>query len=149
MSREVVVTSSGAAFEQRIEAGPHRFRSDEPASVGGADSGPGPYDLLLAALGSCTAMTIGLYARRKRWSLERVSVRLTHTREHAQDCADCEEKPVRIERIERRIAFWGNLDAEQRKQLIAIAEKCPVHRTLTGELEIRTTLADGGSGGDQ
>jgi uncharacterized OsmC-like protein len=149
MAQEVVVTSTAATFEQRIEAGPHRFRSDEPTSVGGADSGPGPYDLLLAALGSCTAMTIGLYARRKRWPLERVSVRLTHAREHAQDCVDCEEKPARIERIERRISFWGGLDAEQRARLLAIAEKCPVHQTLTGRLEIRTTLADSGSGGDQ
>lgn len=149
MPREVVVTSTAAAFEQRIDAGPHRFRSDEPASAGGADTGPGPYDLLLGALGSCTAMTIGLYARRKRWPLERVSVRLTHAREHAQDCADCEEKPARIERIERRIALSGALDAAQRAQLLAIAEKCPVHRTLTGKLEIRTTLADPGSGGDQ
>ena len=147
MAREVVVTSTGAAFEQRIEAGPHRFRADEPTAVGGADAGPGPYDLLLAALGSCTAMTIGLYARRKRWPLERVTVRLAHTREHAKDCADCEEKPVRIERIERRIALAGGLDAEHRARLIEIAEKCPVHRTLTDGVEIRTTLGDGGDGG--
>ena len=149
MSREVFVTSTGAAFEQRVDAGPHRFRSDEPASAGGADAGPGPYDLLLAALGSCTAMTIGLYARHKRWPLERVTVRLAHSREHARDCADCEEKPARIERIERRIALAGGLDAAQRTRLIEIAEKCPVHRTLTGGIEIRTTLADPGAGGDQ
>jgi putative redox protein len=149
MPREVVVTSTGAAFEQRVDAGPHRLRSDEPASAGGGDAGPSPYDLLLAALGSCTAMTIGLYARNKRWPLERVSVRLAHTREHAKDCVDCEERPARIERIERRIALSGPLDAAQRTRLIEIAEKCPVHRTLTDGIEIRTMLADPGAGGDQ
>jgi putative redox protein len=104
--------------------------------------------LLLAALGSCTAMTIGLYARRKRWPLERVTVRLAHSREHAKDCAECEEKPARIERIERQIALSGALDAEQRSRLIQIAEKCPVHRTLTDGIEIRTSLAEAGSGAD-
>jgi putative redox protein len=149
MAREVVVTSTAAPFEQRIEVGPHRLRSDEPAAAGGGDAGPSPYDLLLAALGSCTAMTIGLYARRKCWPLERVSVRLSHAREHAQDCAECEEKPVSIERIERRIALSGGLAAEQRARLVEIAEKCPVHRTLSDGIEIRTTLVDGGSSGQQ
>jgi uncharacterized OsmC-like protein len=101
--REVVVTSSSAPFAQRIEAGPHVFQSDEPVASGGSEGGPDPYDLLLAALGSCTSMTINLYARRKGWPLERVRVRLSHAREHAQDCAECEGGKRRVERIERQI----------------------------------------------
>ena len=140
--REVVVTSTAAAFAQDIQAGPHRFRSDEPVSAGGGATGPDPYDLLLASLGSCTSMTIGLYARRKKWPLERVEVRLSHARLHAEDCAECEDGKRRVERIERRIALSGPLDAEQKARLLAIAEKCPVHQTLTATLEIRTSLLE-------
>lgn len=138
--REVVVTSTAAPFTQDIQAGAHRFQSDEPVAAGGGDAGPDPYDLLLASLGSCTSMTLRLYARRKGWPLERVEVRLRHSREHAQDCADCERGKVRVERIERRIALTGALDAEQKARLLAIADRCPVHQTLMTTLTIQTTL---------
>jgi len=139
----VVVQESGEGkFAQRIAAGPHRMRADEPVSVGGADSGPGPYDLLLAGLGACTSMTLRLYAERKGWPLSRVTVTLSHDRIHAEDCADCETKSGRLDRIERRLAIEGELDAEQRARLLEIADKCPVHRTLQSEVVIRTRLDD-------
>src|SRR6195256_5042479 len=111
---------------------------DESADVGGLDSGPGPYDLVLAGLGACTAMTLRLYAERKGLPLERVIVELSHGRIHAADCETCETKEGMIDRIERTIALRGNLDAEQRERLLEIADKCPVHRTLTSEVDIRT-----------
>jgi len=139
MSGEVVIRSSTPPFEQEIEAGRHRLVSDEPFASGGRDAGPDPYDLLLAALGTCTSMTIGLYARKKRWPLERVEVRLTHSRNHEEDCEECEGGKRRVERIERRIALSGPLDETQKARLLAIAERCPVHQTLTSSLEIRTS----------
>ena len=118
--------------------GRHRFLADEPAGVGGLDSGPGPYDLVLAGLGACTAMTLRLYAERKALPLERVTVELSHSRVHAADCETCETKEGMIDRIERAIALRGNLDPQQRERLLEIADKCPVHRTLTSEVDIRT-----------
>jgi uncharacterized OsmC-like protein len=106
--------------------------------VGGMDSGPGPYDLLLAGLGACTSMTLRLYAEHKRLPLERVSVTLTHGKIHAADCEDCETREGKIDRIERAITIEGDLDADQRKRLMEIADKCPVHRTLESEIDIRT-----------
>ncbi len=125
-------------FQQEIIAGTHRLLADEPADVGGLDSGPGPYDLLLAALGACTAMTLRLYADRKKLPLTRTIVRLRHNRIYATDCAECETKEGMIDRIERVITLEGDLDAGQRAQLIDIANKCPVHRTLKSEIDIRT-----------
>src|SRR5262249_31109534 len=125
----VMVRGSATGFAQQISAGPHRLASDEPVAAGGSDTGPTPYDLLLAALGACTSMTIGLYARRKGWPLDEVAVRLRHSRIHAQDCADCADANVRIERIEREIALRGALTEDQRARLLAIADRCPVHRT--------------------
>ncbi len=141
--REGVVIVRGAAtgFAQEIVAGPHRFVGDEPASVGGTGTGPTPYHLLLAALGSCTSMTIAMYARRKQWALERVTVRLHHSRVHAEDCADCETRPAFLTLIERDIELEGVLDEEQRARLLAIANRCPVHLTLTSQIDIRTRLA--------
>jgi putative redox protein len=130
-------TRSGK-FQQEIMSGPHRFIADEPVSFGGLDSGPGPYDLLLASLGACTSMTIRLYADRKQLPLERVTVRLTHAKIHAEDCEHCETREGMIDRIDRTIALEGDLDAETRKRLMEIADKCPVHRTLKSENEIRT-----------
>jgi uncharacterized OsmC-like protein/alpha/beta superfamily hydrolase len=139
--RSVVVTETGAGkFQQAVTAGPHRFTADEPVSVGGLDSGPGPYDLLIAALGACTAMTVRLYADVKKLPLERVSVTLRHRKIHAEDCADCETKEGMLDRIDRKIALEGPLDDAQRARLMEIADKCPVHRTLTSEIDIRTTL---------
>ena len=125
-------------FQQEIMSGPHRFIADEPVSFGGLDSGPGPYDLLLAGLGACTSMTLRLYADNKKLPLERVTVRLTHNKIHATDCAECETKEGMIDRIDRNISFEGDLDAATRKRLLEIADKCPVHRTLKSEINIRT-----------
>jgi uncharacterized OsmC-like protein len=134
----VVRETGGGRFQQEVTVGTHRFLADEPLEVGGLDSGPGPYDLLLAGLGACTAMTLRLYAERKALPLERVTVRLDHSRIHAADCADCETKEGMLDRIDRAITLRGALDAEQRRRLLEIADKCPVHRTLTSEIDIRT-----------
>ncbi len=138
----VIVRETGAGrFIQEIAAGPHALRADEPLEVGGDDTGPGPYDLLLAALGACTSMTVRMYAARKGWPLERVAVRLKHDKIHAQDCADCDTKAGRLDRIARRLTLDGELSSEQRAKLLEIADKCPVHRTLTSEIEIETELS--------
>ena len=138
----VVRETREGRFQQEVTVGAHRFLADEPLEVGGLDSGPGPYDLLLAGLGACTAMTLRLYAERKALALERVTVRLNHSRIHAADCADCETKEGMLDRIERAITLRGALDAEQRRRLLEIADKCPVHRTLTSENDIRTVEQD-------
>ncbi len=138
----VVVQETGEGrFTQRIAAGKHLLSADEPPSVGGGDTGPTPYDLLLAGLGACTSMTLRLYAAHKKWPLERVTVTLRHDKIHAQDCADCETKEGRLDRIERRVAIDGPLDAAQRQRLLEIADKCPVHRTLESEVVVETALA--------
>ncbi len=134
----VRVSDRPGNFAVNIEAGRHALVSDEPVEVGGEDLGLGPYDLLLGALGACTAMTLRLYARHKQWPLEHVRVTLTHTKIHAADCAECETKKGKIDRIERTIELAGPLDALQRARLLQIAEKCPVHRTLTSEVEVKT-----------
>jgi len=136
--RSVVVRGSAAGFAQEIVAGPHRMAADEPVSVGGTDTGPSPYDFLLAALGACTSITVGMYARRKGWPLEEITVNLRHSKIHAADCAECETKEGMLDRIERDIHFAGSLTTEQRSKLLEIANKCPVHRTLTSEIVIRT-----------
>jgi putative redox protein len=141
MADEVTVRGSAAGFAQEITVGSHRLAADEPPSVGGGDTGPDPYALLLASLGSCTSMTIGLYARRKGWPLESVTVRLRHGKVHAADCEHCETREGRIDRIERDIELAGALSDEQRTRLLAIANSCPVHRTLTAEIDVRTRLA--------
>jgi putative redox protein len=135
----VLVRETGnGKFQQEVLSGPHRFLADEPVKVGGLDSGPGPYDLLLAGLGACTSMTLRLYAEHKKLPLERVSVRLMHNRIHAEDCLNCETKEGMVDRVDRNITMEGPLDAEQRKRLLEIADKCPVHRTLESEINIRT-----------
>ena len=134
----VVRETRRGRFQQQVTVGRHRFLADEPTDFGGLDSGPGPYDLVLAGLGACTSMTLRLYAERKALPLERVTVELSHSRIHAADCETCETKEGMVDRIERTIALRGNLDAEQRERLLEIADKCPVHRTLTSEVDIRT-----------
>ena len=136
----VIVASTGAGpFEQIMLDGRHTLHADEPVSAGGGDSGPGPYELLLMALGSCTSMTINLYATRKKWPLEQVVVRLQHARVHAEDCADCEDPKSMIERIDKSVELIGSLDEAQRTRLLQIADQCPVHRTLTSKkIDIRT-----------
>jgi putative redox protein len=137
---EVVVRETRrGTFQQEIVAGAHRLLADEPVAAGGLGSGPGPYDLLLAALGACTSMTVRLYAERKKLSLVRTWVRLRHSRIHAADCAECETRTGMLDRIERIISFEGELDPDTRKRLLEIADKCPVHRALTSEVNIRTS----------
>ncbi|MEN0062620.1 MAG: bifunctional alpha/beta hydrolase/OsmC family protein [Myxococcota bacterium] len=134
------VVSSG--FRTEIRAGHHRFVADEPPSLGGTDTGPTPYDLLLSSLGACTAMTLRMYADRKQWPLEEVIVTLRHERNHAKDCAGCAEgESVRLEVIHRTLDVVGDLSAEQRQRLLEIADRCPVHRTLHSQMEVRTTLS--------
>jgi uncharacterized OsmC-like protein/alpha-beta hydrolase superfamily lysophospholipase len=125
-------------FQQEIAVGKHRFLADEPVQAGGRNTGPGPYDLLLAALGACTSMTVRLYADRKQIPLERSLVRLRHEKIYAVDCADCETKEGKIDHIDREITFEGDLDDATRARLLEIADKCPVHRTLKSEVDIRT-----------
>jgi uncharacterized OsmC-like protein len=137
---DVVVSGTGEGLAQEIRVGSHRLRADEPLAAGGADSGPNPYDLLLASLGTCTSMTVALYARRKGWPLAGVTVRLRHSRIYAADCEECETREGFVDRIERDIAFAGPLSAEQQSRLLEIAGRCPVHRTLTSEINIRTAL---------
>jgi putative redox protein len=136
----VIVRGSATGLVQEIETGRHRLVADEPVEAGGTDTGPSPYELLLAALGACTSMTLSMYAQRKHWPLERVTVRLRHDKIHAKDCAECETKEGMLDRIEREISLTGPLEAEQRERLLAIANRCPVHRTLVSEVDIRTRL---------
>jgi putative redox protein len=135
---EVIVTSlANLRNEVRYDGGQKTFTTDEPASLGGDGAGPDPYTLLLAALGSCVSMTVTLYARRKGWPVERVTVRLTQRRQHAKDCAECETVgDAFVHRIERAVEIEGDLTEEQRARLQEIAHKCPVHRTLTSEIVI-------------
>jgi uncharacterized OsmC-like protein/pimeloyl-ACP methyl ester carboxylesterase len=135
----VIVRETGKAkFQQKVISGKHSLIADEPIDVGGLDSGLSPYDLLLAALGACTSMTLRLYAEQKKLALKRVEVRLRHDRIYANDCAECETKEGLIDHIERVIKLEGDLDAAQRARLLEIADKCPVHRTLTHEVNIHT-----------
>jgi len=135
-----VAEAGEGRFAQLIEAGRHRLRADEPVAAGGDDSGPGPYDLLLAGLGACTSMTVRMYAEQKKWPLQRVTVDLKHDKVHATDCAECETREGKIDKIGRVLTLEGNLDDSQRQRLLEIANKCPVHRTLHGEVWIPTSL---------
>ena len=141
--RQVVVQETRAGkFQQTVSIGPHRMLADEPVAAGGNDSGPGPYDFLLAGLGACTSMTMRLYADRKALPLDRITVTLKHNKIYAADCAGCETKDGMLDQIERIIAIDGALDAGQRQKLMEIADKCPVHRTLHSEIRIVTRPAD-------
>ncbi len=142
-AEESVVTVTEVAagkYAQRIEVGSHTLFADERTADGGDDTGPSPYELLLAALGACTSMTLRMYADRRQWPLERVTVRLQHDRIHAVDCAECETKSGHIDRIRRVIVLEGPLDSEQRERLLAMADKCPVHRTLRSATQIITQI---------
>jgi putative redox protein len=141
---KVSVSGGPSGLAQVIETSEFRFPADEPVALGGTGTGPNPYEILLAALGSCTGMTLRLYADRKGWPLEGVRVRLRHGRVHAADCADCgnlaAEAPSggKIDVIEREIELLGALDDEQKRRLLEIADRCPVHRTLSQGVKIRT-----------
>ena len=136
----VTVTGDATGFAQQISIGEHRLTSDEPRAVGGTETGPTPYELLLAALGSCTSMTLAMYARRKAWPLSRVSVALSQQNVHAEDCANCELSSGPSLRIVRDIHLDGPLDEAQRARLLEMADRCPVHRTLAGSFEVITRL---------
>ena len=139
----VVVSENGEGrYGQRITAGRHVIAADEPAPLG-HDTGASPYDLLLASLGACTSMTLRMYAERKGWPVDHVSVSLTHSKIHAKDCEDCETRTGRLDRIDRTIHITGDLDDDQRARLIEIADRCPVHRTLTSEIVVRTAASEG------
>jgi len=134
---DVIVRGTAKSFLQEVSSGRHRLQGDEPISFGGNDLAPGPYDYLLIALGSCTSMTVGLYARRKQIPLETVTVSLSHHRIHAEDCEQCETKTGMLDQLDARIELTGNLSTEQRAKLMEIAAKCPVHRTLKSEINIK------------
>ena len=136
-----VVARTGEGLRTEMEAGGHALVADEPESLGGTDAGPTPYDLLLAALSGCTAMTLRMYADRKGWPLESVTVRLSQDRIHAKDCEECETEEGRIDRIEREVELEGSLDEKQRRRLLEVADMCPVHRTLKGEVVVENSLA--------
>ena|SRR5688572_31441751 len=140
MSSAIEVRSKGY-LTQEVRAGNHLLAADEPKEDGGADTGPNPYELLLAALGACTSMTVQLYAKRKGWPLEEVRVELSQERLYGEDCAGCEANDVRMDRIRKRLWLRGPLDETQRQRLAEIAERCPVNRTLTGEVKMELALA--------
>src|SRR5690606_24648175 len=137
-----VAQSDVEGFTSTVRAGRHTQIADEPKAMGCADLGPSPHDYLLASLGACTAMTLRMYARRKKLPLEEVSVQLRHRRIHAEDCAECEDKSGQLTEITREIRITGDLDADQRARLLEIADKCPVHRTLSERIRIVSELVD-------
>ncbi len=133
----VVIRGSGRTFLQEISAGRHRFQADEPANVGGDDAAPDPYDYLMASLGACTSMMVGLQARKRRWPLEKINVSLRHSRIHAKDCQECLTADGMIDRIDVTVELTGPLTAEQRSELMKTAATCPIHRALTNEIDVR------------
>src|SRR6266487_105934 len=134
---DVVVRGGARSFRQDVVVGKHSLSADEPVSAGGGDAGPDPYEYLLTSLGVCTSMTVGLYARRKQIPLENITVSLRHSRIYAIDCEECETKDGMLDRIDVEVELTGSLSAEQHAKLMEIAGKCPVHRTLTSEINIR------------
>ena len=129
------------SFRTEIAAAGHALIADEPAGVGGSDEGPSPYDLLSAALASCTTMTLKMYASRKDWPVRSITADVSHGRIHAKDCEDCSTTEGRIDVFHRRISIDGDIDDDQRQRMLEIADKCPVHRTLHNEIKVRTELA--------
>ena len=136
--RSVVVSGPAAGFRTDVEVAGHHLVVDEPIAVGGADAGPTPYEMLLAGLGACTVMTLRIYADRRKWPLERARVTLQHRKVHAQDCVDCDKRDAKMDVIDRIVFLEGQLDEEQRAKLIEIAERCPVHQTLKGKIQVNT-----------
>lgn len=136
----VIVRERDKKFAREIFTQQHRLVSDEPVEQGGADSGANPYELLLAALGSCTSMTLRMYANHKKLDLEAIEVTLRHSRVHLDDCETCDDKNTLVDKIDREIKLVGRLDDDQRKRLLEIADKCPVHKTLVNEIVIETKL---------
>lgn len=140
MNRYVYVDTGHPKYVQDVSVGPHVFHTDEPTEFGGTDAGPNPYELILAALGSCTAMTVQMHAERRKWPLEAVHVRLSHSKSHAQDCATCDVKAAMLDRVELEISLKGALTDEQRQRLLDVARRCPVHRTLTAGIQVELSV---------
>jgi len=141
VSRSVFVEAGRLRYVQSVLVGPHLLQGDEPVSVGGSDVGPNPYELLLAALGTCTSITVRMYADRKQWPLESVHIELSYARVHADDCTTCDKELKLVDGIEMELSFFGELSESQRQRLMEIANKCPVHRTLESPIPIRARLA--------
>jgi putative redox protein len=141
MPRTIIVHSEGTGLLQTIQIGPHHLQSDEPPDWSN-DGGPNPYELLLAALGACTSMTVRMYANRKQWPLQGVRVLLAHSRIHAEDCAECDIHEGMVDQIDAEISLIGDLSETQRQRLMEIAERCPVHRTLVSEIRIQLRKGD-------
>jgi putative redox protein len=139
---EVIVEADGDSFMNRIRTVGHDLIADEPISLGGTNAGPTPYGLLLASLGACKSITLSMYAERKGWPLESIRVFLRHQQLHARDCEECQSDGGRVDRIDVELEIGGELDASQRQRLLEISKRCPVHRTLTSETSIRSTLLD-------
>lgn len=127
-------------FKTSLSAGRHELFADEPEEAGGKDEGPDPYDYLLMSLGSCTAITLRMYAERKGWPVEDIYVELRHFKDHAEDCLDCDEKDAKIDKIEKELIIHGDLDEEQLNKLLEISHKCPVNKTLLGSVEMQATI---------
>jgi putative redox protein len=142
MSRAVAVIGGPSGLRQAISAGPHHLLADEPKISGGSDDGPDPYELLLSALGSCTNMTLRMYADRKKWPLKEIRVALTNSKNYANDCVNCEQPAAMLDRIERRITLIGELPLEQRQRLLEIANLCPVHKSLPSRIDIQAELVN-------
>ncbi len=138
----VIVTIDRDHYQTHVLAGRHEVIADEPASVGGTDTGPTPYQLFLAGLGACKAITLRMYADRKGWPLDKVAIALRHQRIHATDCEHCDDAPALIDLIDVELELIGDLSLTQRRRLAEIADRCPVHRTLTGDLRIKTTIIE-------
>ena len=136
MERAVSVETGARKYVENISIGPHTLQADEPVAMGGGDSAPNPYELLLSALGACTAITVQMFAERHRWPLEKVHVELSHSKVHATDCANCAAPTARLDRVDVAIRFVGELSEAQRRKLMDVAEHCPLHRTLAAGLEI-------------
>lgn len=141
MQNQVTAVTSIDGFRTNIDAAGHALVADEPAAIGGTGDGPSPYELLAAALAACTSMTIRMYAERKGLPLRSVSVSVRHDKVHAEDCRDCETREGRIDEFQREITVDGDLDGAQRERLLYIADRCPVHRTLEGEIKVRTRFS--------
>jgi len=146
MPRKVSVAGGRLKYVQEISVGSHVLQADEPSDAGGDDAGPNPYELLLSALGACTSITVQVYARSKQWPLEGLHVSLSYAKVHAEDCANCDTEVRTIDRIEVEISLRGNLSEDQRRRLMQIADKCPIHRTLTSKIEILTRRAGSAQG---
>ncbi|SDR88330.1 alpha/beta fold hydrolase [Gramella sp. MAR_2010_147] len=137
---EVMANLGASGFTTQIIAGNHHLVADEPIKVGGSDLGPNPYELVSSGLAACTSMTIQMYARRKKWLIDNVETHVSYSKKHADDCKDCENDMAKIDSFEREISIKGDLDEKQLKRLMEIADKCPVHKTLSSKAQINTQL---------